>query len=83
MRLEHEGYCLRTPVRALPTGMLPLSERPLPSDVAVPKAVIFRQQMEQRQQVCGPCDDLLFERSHHEKTAFTEKSQPLVLLEVV
>ncbi|CAM9508972.1 unnamed protein product [Ectocarpus fasciculatus] len=33
-----------------PEGMLPLSERPLPSDVAVPKAVIFRQQMEQREQ---------------------------------
>lgn len=36
---------------ALGTGMLPLSERPLPSDVAVPKAVIFRQQMEQREKV--------------------------------
>eukprot|EP00752_Nemacystus_decipiens_P003781 g3481.t1 len=32
-----------------PEGMLSLSERPLPSDVAVPKAVLFRQQMEQRE----------------------------------
>lgn len=31
--------------------MQPLSERPQPSDVAVSKAVIFRQQMEQRERV--------------------------------
>lgn len=31
--------------------MRPLSERPQPSEVAVPKAVIFRQQMEQRERV--------------------------------
>ncbi|CAM9229512.1 unnamed protein product [Laminaria digitata] len=32
-----------------PPGMEPLSERPAPTEVAVPKAVMFRNQMEQRE----------------------------------
>lgn len=53
VRRERSFHCLFSGfvLRALATGMLPLSERPLPSDVAVPKAVIFRQQMEQREKV--------------------------------
>lgn len=35
----------------LTAGMVPLSERPAPLDETVPKAVIFRQQMEQREKV--------------------------------
>lgn len=31
--------------------MKPLSERPAPVEVSVPKAVVFRQEMEQRQKV--------------------------------
>lgn len=31
--------------------MLPISQRPAPTEVVVPKAVVFRQQMEQREQV--------------------------------